>query len=45
MFYQFFLLPQLKRCAIITYKQGISELSHDLPEELPNDLRFRILQN
>ena len=26
MFYQFFLSPQVKRCAIITYKHGICEL-------------------
>ena len=30
-----------KRCAIITYKHGIYELSH----ELPNELRLRILGN
>ena len=27
MFYQTFLSPQVKRCAIITYKHGIFELS------------------
>ena len=27
MFYQIFLLPQAKRCAIITYKYGIYELN------------------
>ena len=31
--------PQVKRCAIITYKNGISELPHDLP----NDSRLKIL--
>ena len=31
--YQFFLSPQGKRCAIITYKHGIYEL--------PNDLRLK----
>ena len=36
MFYQIFLSPQVKRCAIITYKHGIHELLH----ELPNDLRL-----
>ena len=41
MFYQIFLSPQVKRCAIITYKHGICELSH----ELPNNLRVRILGN
>ena len=34
MFYQIFLSPQVKRCAIITYKHGI----HELPHELSNDL-------
>ena len=41
MFYQIFFTPQLKRCAIITYKHGIYELSN----ELPNDLRLRMLRN
>ena len=35
----FFLSPQVKRCAIITYKHGI----YELPHELPNDLTLRIL--
>ena len=35
MFYQIFFSPQVKRCAIITYKRGI----YDLPHELPNDLK------
>ena len=39
MLYQIFLSPQVKQYAIITYKSGIYELSH----ELPNDLR--ILEN
>ena len=39
MFYQIFLSPQVKRWAIVTYKHGI----HELPHELPNDLRLRIL--
>ena len=34
MFNQIFLSPQVKRCAIITYKHGI----HELPNESPNDL-------
>ena len=34
MLYQIFLSPQVKRWAIITYKDGI----YDLPHELPNDL-------
>ena len=37
MFYQIFLLPQVKRCPIITYKHGIYELSHELG--LRKDLR------
>ena len=37
MFYQIFLSPQVKRCAIITYEHGICEL--------PNDLGLRILGN
>ena len=39
MFYQIFLSPQVKRCATITNKHGIFELPH----ELANDLRLRIL--
>ena len=35
MFYQIFLSPQVKRCAIITYEHGIYEL--------PSDLRLTIL--
>ena len=35
MFYKIFLLPKVKRWAIITYKHGI----YELPHELPNDLR------
>ena len=41
MFYQIFLSTQMKRCAIITYEHGI----YDLPQELPNDLRLKILGN
>ena len=41
MFYQIFLSPQVKRCAIITYKHGI----YKMPHELLNDLRLRILAN
>ena len=41
MFYQIFLSPQAKRWAIITDKHGI----YELPHELPNDLRLRILGN
>ena len=39
MFYQIFLSPQVKRCAIVTYKHGI----YELPQELPNDLRLGIV--
>ena len=41
MLYQMFFSPEVKRCAIITYKYGI----YELPHELPNDLRLRILGN
>ena len=41
MFYQIFLSPQAKRCAIITYKHGMYKLLHGLP----NDLRLRKLGN
>ena len=42
MFYQIFFSPQVKRGAIIiTYKHGI----YELPHQLPNDLRLRILGN
>ena len=41
MFYQIFLSPQVKRCAIIAYENGIHELSHGLP----NDLGLGILEN
>ena len=41
MFYQIILSPQVKRWGIITYKHGI----YELPRELPNNLRLRILGN
>ena len=41
MFYQIFLSPQVKQCAIITYKHDI----YELPHELPNNLRLRNLGN
>ena len=41
MFYQTFLSPQMKQGAIITYKHSI----YELPHELPNGLRLRILGN
>ena len=34
MFQQTFLSPEVKRFAIITYKQGIYELPHELPSTL-----------
>ena len=34
--YQFFLSPQVKRSAIISNKQGVYELSHELPNEIEN---------
>ena len=42
MFYEIFFSPQVKRCAIITYKHCIYELPHELPNNLRNrrkDLR------
>ena len=36
-----FVSPQVKQCATITYKRGI----YELPHELPNGLRLRILGN
>ena len=41
MFYQILLLPQVKRCAIITYKHG----RYELRNELPNNLRRKILKD
>ena len=41
MFNQIFFLAQVKRCLIITYKNGI----YELPHELPNDLRLAVLGN
>ena len=41
MFYQIFLSPQVKRCAIVSNKHGIYELPHDLQ----NDLRLSIFVN
>ena len=38
---QMFLSPQVKRCAIITYKHGV----YELPHALPNGLRLRKLEN
>ena len=41
MFYQIFFSSQVKRRAIISCKHGI----YELPHELVNDLRLRILGN
>ena len=41
MFYPIFHSPQVKRCAIITYKHDM----YELPHELLNDVRLRILVN
>ena len=41
MFYQVFLAEEMKRCEIITYKNGI----YELPHELPNNIRLKILGN
>ena len=41
MFYHILLPPQVKLWAIITYKHGI----YELPHELPDDLRLKILVN
>ena len=40
-FYQTLLSPQVKRCAIISYKHDI----YESPHELLNNLRRRILEN
>ena len=40
MSYQFFLSPQGKRYAIVTYKHGICVLPH----KCPNNLRLRLLE-
>ena len=34
MFYKLFLSSQLKQCVIITCKNGIDELPHELPNDL-----------
>ena len=41
MFYQILLSPQVKRSAVISNKHGI----YELPQELLNNLRLRILEN
>ena len=39
--YQIFFSPQMQRSVIISNKHGI----YELPDELPKDLRLRILGN
>ena len=41
MFHQIFFSPQVKRCAMFTYKYGVYVFTH----EFSNDLRLRILRN
>ena len=41
MFYQIFVSPQVKRWSIITDKHSV----YELPHELPNNLKLRILGN
>ena len=40
-FYQIFFSPKVKQSMIISNKQGV----YELPHELPNNLRLRILGN
>ena len=40
MIYQIFVSPQVKQCAIITYKHGI----YELPHKLLNDLGLKYLR-
>ena len=39
MFYRIFLSPQVKRCAIITYKHGIYKLPHENLRKLGNTMK------
>ena len=41
MFFQVLNLPQVKQCAVTTYKYGI----HELPHESPNDFESGKTQN
>ena len=41
MYYQILPSAEVKQLAIITYKEWI----HELPYELPNDLRLRMWEN
>ena len=40
MFCQTFFSPQVKQCKIITYNYGIYELSHELPNDLRNEIKI-----
>ena len=40
MFYQVFFSPQVKRCTIFTYKHGIYELPHELPNEYQESVQI-----
>ena len=42
MFYQIFLSPQVKRCAIVTYKHGIYELSQRLAPPRQNEIPVKV---
>ena len=44
-FYQIFVSPQVKQCAIITDKHGIYEVPHDLPNDLRLNISGKTLQN
>ena len=41
MYYQILVSPQVKQSVIISNKHGI----YELPRNLPNNLRFKILRN
>ena len=41
MFYQIFYSPQVKRCAIITYKHGIYEVASRVAERLSAHTRIK----
>ena len=45
MFYQIFYSPQVKRCAIITYKHGIYEVTSRVAERLSAHTRIKKKKN
>ena len=45
MFYQIFYSPQVKRCAIITYKHGIYEVASRVAERLSAHTRIKKKKN